>query len=249
MEIGVCCSPDTAQKYLDAGFDYVELAAAPLARDPDALKGLGAPVTNVFFPGSISLYTPVPAYRAHAETVISRAAASGVQLMVLGSGASRRAPEGLSLEAAEHRFIAIAAELDGIARARGLRIVPESLTKDETNVGNDLPSLARALRDLGVGFTADAYHVLKEWERLPTSGREDPGQQRFWREQLPFAPSHVHFASLKGRVLEHNDPHLYAFFQRLRELDYDARASFEGDPSQWDPSEMLAAIRGLAERG
>ncbi len=246
VRFGICCSPDQAVRFAGSGFDYVELPAVTLAQDPQAFAGLPVPVTNVFFPGSIKLYgEDREAYLAHARTVIPRAAEAGVRIMVLGSGASRKAPEGMDISVAESAFIDVAVELNEVARAHGVRIAPESLGREETNVGNDLGNLARSLRDRGLGYTADAYHVLREWRASDSSSAAPSAEM--WRDQLPFAPTHVHFASERARTLEPGDPHLTGFFQRLREVGYDGRVSFEGDTAGMAPGEILREARRLAE--
>jgi sugar phosphate isomerase/epimerase len=214
-----------------------------LAGDQNAFAGLTVPVTNVFFPGSIKLFGPEKTpYLEYARMVIARAAAAGVRLMVLGSGASRTAPAGLDPLESEAQFVSIAEELDGIAQSHGMRIAPESLGREETNVGTDLGRLARALNERGVGYTADAFHVLREWRKESS----DPAPSTdFWREKLPFPPSHVHFASERARTLEPDDPHLVGFFSRLRELGYDGRVSFEGELGGMGPGELLDRARQL----
>ena len=138
--------------------------------------------------------------------------------MVLGSGAVRNAahpgPE------AEARFIELAAELDRYAQTLGLRLAPESLNPTETNVGNSLPEMAKALRAAGAPYTADSYHAFVE------AGSHEGGEA-FWREQMPFAPIHVHFAPWDRAVPTGDEPCLTSFFARLRELGYDERASLE----------------------
>ena len=206
MRLGLCCAPNEGPAALAAGYDYVEYPAG--SSEPSE-------ATNLFFPPDVRLYED-GAFRG--IPIIEAAARRGVKVMVLGSGGVRRAPEGMV--DAEARFVEIATELDRFARTVGVRVAPESLNPNETNVGNSLPDLARALSVDGAPYTADSYHALVE-----TDTRD--ADLEFWREQVPFAPLHVHFAPFDRRVPSEDDPTLRAFFARLRELGYDDRASLE----------------------
>lgn len=206
MRLGLCCRPEEGPQALALGYDYVEYPAS--AAEPSE-------ATNLFFPGDVRLYEDgISAGRA----IVEAAAGRGVRIMVLGSGGVRRAPEGMM--DAEARFVRLAAELDRFAQTLGLRVAPESLNATETNVGNSLPDLARALAEEGAPYTADAYHALVE------TGTENADLD-FWREQMPFGPLHVHFAARDRSVPQPDDAALRAFFARLRELGYEGRASLE----------------------
>ena len=205
-----------------AGYDYVEYPASSV--EPSE-------ATNLFFPPETRLYEE--GLRKGIE-IVEAAAKRGVAIMVLGSGGVRRAPEGTV--DADRRFVAIAAELDRFARTLGLRVAPESLNPGETNVGNSLPELARALAAEGAPFTADSYHALVERDVRDAD-------LDFWREQIPLAPLHAHFAPFDRSVPTPDDASLRAFFARLRELGYDGRASLEchrdGVP---DPAPLRALL-------
>jgi D-psicose/D-tagatose/L-ribulose 3-epimerase len=206
MRLGLCCGPSEGPAALAAGYDYVEYPAA--ANEPSE-------TTNLFFPPDVRLYEEG---LKRGIPIVEAAAGRGVRVMVLGSGGVRRAPAGM--DDAEARFVEIAAELDRFARTLGLRVAPESLNPAETNVGTSLPDLARALAASGAPYTADSYHALVE-----TGSPE--ADLAFWREQIPLAPLHVHFAPLDRSVPRGDEPSLRSFFARLRELGYDGRASLE----------------------
>jgi sugar phosphate isomerase/epimerase len=212
---------------LDAGFDFIELGATGFEGesedwDPRPFEGLPVEATNLFFPGHFRLVgQDATDYLPYAQRTIERAASLGVQTMVVGSGGARRAPEGVDGETA---FVNVCARLSEIALARGVAIAPESLNRRETNVGTDLRSLALALQAVQTGYTADAYHVLTEWD---LDGRV-LSLEELWREQLPFSPTHVHIAELSKR--EHpqsSDETLQEFACRLQDLAYDGRICLE----------------------
>lgn len=237
MKFGICCGIDSAHQALDLGAEYIELGAVAfngLEPDWDPLPFVGLPIetTNVFFPGAIKLFgderTP---YEEYAKRAIARAAEVGVKIMVVGSGVSRRAPEGSDAPTMDAEFADIVANMQRIASPYGIAMAPESLTRLETNVGNDLGRLARLLKERGVAFTADSFHVLKEWEfdtEGEGSGTRDGGPSAaHWEDQIPFAPAHIHIGDLPRNYPKAADPMMQGFANRIKELGYDGRISLE----------------------
>lgn len=235
MKYGLCCSPDVAQKAVELGVDYVEVGAVGFnGLEPtwnrSAYEGLPIETTNVFFPGAIKLFgdnrTP---YEDYAKRTVERAAEIGVKVMVIGSGGSRTAPDGYDPVLAEEEFVDVVATVQQIAKPYGIVVAPESLTRLETNVGNDLGRLARALNARGLAYTADSFHVLKEWafdlgiEPAPVEG---PSESH-WRDQIPHAPAHIHIGDLPRNAPRADDPMMQGFARRIKELGYDARISLE----------------------
>lgn len=229
MRIGLCTGIENASVALGAGFDYVEVSTSALASQvdfaPQNYREARAEASNLFFPSDIRLNgSSATPYREYMERAIARAAEAGISVMVIGSAGARSAPEGVPIDAAFRRFIEVAAEAQAIASGYGIHIAPESLNRSETNVANDLPFLAADLHTVGVGYTADAYHVLYEWSADGGSGVPDA---EFWERQLPFAPTHVHIANLERQAPEGDDPMLLGFIARLQDLGYQGRVSLE----------------------
>ena len=204
MRLGLCCTPSEGPQALALGYDYVEYPAN--AKEPSE-------ATNLFFPGDVRLYGPGADGLERGKAIVEAGAARGVQIMVLGSGGVRKGGP-------EKEFYDLAAALDRHAQTLGLRLAPESLNPEETDVATRLPDMARELEKRGAPYTADSYHALVE-ANTPDGGPE------FWREQLPFAPIHVHFAPFDRSVPTGEEESLKTFFARLRELGYDGRASLE----------------------
>ncbi len=244
IRFGVCCGIDDAEVVLGAGFDYVELGANNLSDDVGKYRGLPVEATNLFFPGSVKMFgSEATPYLELAKATVDRAAKVGVQTMVIGSGASRKAPEGTDLEWAEREFILAVAVIAEHAKKYGIPIAPESLNRTETNVGNDLGCLARGLRHAGVGYTADSFHVLYEWNAEPHA--EEFPSKSHWEEQVPFLPTHVHIADLPRFAPKPGDPMVEGFAARLLELGYDGRVSLEYRRGDDFPAEMRQAVRDL----
>jgi len=226
MKFGVCTGLEDATAILEAGFDYVELGASAFNGlsddwDPAPYAGLPIGATNLFFDSRIKLFGPEKTpYLDYAKRTVERGASLSVPIMVIGSGGSRRSPDGSNQDGA---FFDIVAQISEYARTLGISLAPESLNRTETNVGNDLRGLALGLKERGVGYTADSYHVLFEWD---ADGRTaDLGET--WREQLPFAPTHVHIADLPRLGVDADDAMLRGFAARLAEFGYDGSVSLE----------------------
>jgi sugar phosphate isomerase/epimerase len=214
-----------AREALDVGFDYVELGASSLLDNRAGYAEIRPEATNLFFRGDMRLHgVDHHDYLSYAREVVSAAAEVGVRVMVIGSGAARKAPDGFDIEEAEGAFLRIAAEIAEIAEPLGIVIAPESLNRSETNVGNDLGRLATELRTLQVAYTADSYHVISEWV---FEGNEAPVPIDHWRDQIPFLPAHVHIGGRDRVDPLPDDPDLQGFVKRLYELGYDGRLSLE----------------------
>jgi sugar phosphate isomerase/epimerase len=100
--------------------------------------------------------------------------------------------------------------------------------------------MAWALRQRGLNYTADSYHVLRECFH----DRVEPD----WSRQLPFAPTHVHFADLPRNVPSLDDEAVLGFLRRLKELEYDSRISFEGSLGEFDFATTVTRLRALWEK-
>ena len=244
MRFGVCCALEDADTVLDAGFDYIEIGANTLTDDPGRYAGLPIQATNLFFPSSIRLFGPeATPYLEVARQTVDRAARIGVETMVIGSGASRNAPDGTDRGIAETEFLLVAAAVQNHAKQYGITIAPESLNRTETNIGNDLGCLAEGMKYAGVGYTADSYHVLYEWH-ADFPGEAYPTDE-YWQIQIPFLPTHVHIADLPRFVPKSDDPMVQGFASRLLELGYTGRVSLEYRRGTDFSGELRAALGDL----
>lgn len=233
LELGLCCGPDACEEAMAAGFDYVELPAWMLAGGAD-YSGMPVGATNLFFSGPLSLWKDPEACRAHARLVIGRAVEQGIKLMVIGSGGVRRALDGEDSAPRESEFCDFVAEMQ--AEFPAVTLAPESLNRDETNVGNDYNPLAQALKERGCGVTLDAFHSAKE-----------PGFAG-WDGFIQVLPNHLHISSRKRDMPDRDDEFLLELFRNLAEMGYQGRASYEG---AWNLSlnecrENLAALAAKA---
>lgn len=219
MRFGICGSPDELSLARAAGFDYVEYWGSTVFGGETKLVNT-AEASNGFFPGNVSLFGESPIdWRSYAERTIRNGADAGVKVMVVGSGNQRRHP-GASGDA---EFLEIVKELSRIGKSVGVDVAPESLNRLETNVFCSLKEMAETLGANRLPYVADSYHELKEWEFDGVT----PGIDA-WRRSLPFAPVHVHIGNVTRDDVNPDDPALIAFKDRLRELEYDGRITYEG---------------------
>lgn len=125
---------------------------------------------NVLFPGSLKLVGPqVNENRVlgYVDTVFYRAKQAGIPLIVLGSGGSRRLPEGYDSQQAKAEFAILCRKLAQVAQKHGVTIALESLNRGETNFLNTLQEAAEVVAKVNhphFRLNADIYHMAKENE-------------------------------------------------------------------------------------
>ncbi|MFC4210219.1 sugar phosphate isomerase/epimerase family protein [Pedobacter lithocola] len=125
---------------------------------------------NLFFPGTLKIAGPdIDEKRvlAYADSVLNRAGQAGVKIIVLGSGGSRRIPEGYDLQKAETGFINLSKKLGAAARKYNVTIVLENLETTETNFITSLKSAAsivKKVNDPNFRLNADIFHMMREGE-------------------------------------------------------------------------------------
>ncbi len=253
MKFGICTGIPHAATMLEVGYDFVELPAQLLKGsehfvDLKKLEGISS-VMNYFFPGTIKLFETDPTeIREYCHRVLERAGGLGVKLLVVGSGASRHAPDGKNHEEALEDFADLCGEIQKLAKKYGILIAPENLYQKETNVGNDLGVLARVLKKRGVGFTADSFHLLAEWDAEGREGGRTVPSETFWKEQIPYLPDHVQVADFPSRSApKGSDLMIQGFIKRLKKLGYKGRVSLEckiGD-FKTEPKAALKELKAL----
>jgi sugar phosphate isomerase/epimerase len=125
---------------------------------------------NIFLPGRLKVVGPAADERAilaYADTVFRRVRAAGVNMIIFGSGGSRRVPEGFDHKQARQQFISISKQLARQARQYDIQIVLENLNHTETNFLNkfsEVIEVARAVNEPNFRICVDIYHMLMEGE-------------------------------------------------------------------------------------
>jgi D-psicose/D-tagatose/L-ribulose 3-epimerase len=216
----------------DVGYDFVEFTVGMVdeavseeeyASICSAVTDAGIPVLafNCFIPGRLKIAGPeadLDALRRYVEIALRRVASIGASIVVFGSGAARRVPDGWPMESAREqikRFVEMAGE---VASTNGVTIAIEHLNRGETNFGNSLASTTALAREIGlpsVRVLADLYHLDKEGESL-ASVREAGSLL-----------VHTHVADTGRLYPGSGNADLAGFVQTLKDIQYDAGISVE----------------------
>jgi sugar phosphate isomerase/epimerase len=179
---------------------------------------------NVFFPGTIKIAGPeVDETRvlSYADTVLSRAQKAGLTFIVLGSGGSRRIPDGYDAQKAKTEFIQLCKKLAEVAAKYKIIIALEGLQSVETNFLNtvkDAGEIVRGVDHPNFRLNADIFHMMRE--------NESPQSIIDYADVL----AHCEIAekqtrSLPGVVGDDFKPYLRA----LRKANYHGKIFIEGN--------------------
>jgi sugar phosphate isomerase/epimerase len=233
VKVGYCTGLKNLEAAKAAGFDYVELSATEIAGLSDAdfatasarIKALGisTPAANLFLPATLKVTGPdvhADAQMAHVHKALTRLATLGTEIVVFGSGGSRRVPDGFPREDALRQLVDFGRRVAREARANGITIAIEPLRTQETNIINTAAEgldLVNAIGDPNFQLMIDFYHLASE--------HEDPAIVLKARDHI----RHLHMANPQGRVFPQAwDEFDYApFFANLRAIGYDKRISVE----------------------
>ncbi|HUS46862.1 MAG TPA: sugar phosphate isomerase/epimerase family protein, partial [Phycisphaerae bacterium] len=181
MRIGVCTAVGNVKRAVK-GLDFIETTVGALLcpREDDSVfqdKLLAArasllPVeaVNCFLPGDLKCTGPAvdaAALDEYVSVACERAAQAGIQIIVFGSGGSRRVPEGFAAAQAADQLVHNMKRWGPIAEAAAVTIVLEPLNKGECNIVNSVSEGAELVRRVGhpsIRLLADTYHMTKEGE-------------------------------------------------------------------------------------
>ena len=259
MKIGCCVNmvatqPDgTGIEFVERlsrfGYDYVELPLAEMMALSEeefqvlsqSLKQSGIPceTCNNFFPKTVRLTganVDLPAVLDYTERAFTRAEASGVSIVVFGSGSAKNVPQGFPMEEGCRQVVTLLRCLSPIAQKHHITIVIEPLRKAECNLINTFAEGCRLAEDVGseyenIRVLVDFYHLSEEKEPVEHLLRQGEEYLR-----------HVHFACSHGRRYpERADEDNYQpFLDALKAIGYDARVSVEAYTQDFDRCAPLA---------
>jgi len=253
MRIGVCTSPENVARAVD-GLSFVEPTVAGLlcpaekeavfAERLAAAKAAAVPVeaVNCLLPGGLKTTGPevdFEAVAAYIEVVCRRARQVGAEMIVFGSGGSRRVPEGFDRGRASAQLVEHLKRWGPIAAEHDVIFVVEPLNKAETNIVNTVDEgaeLTRRADHPNVRLLADTYHMARD---------DDPAEAIRRAGELIV---HVHCAEAVGRVpvgfgREDHRP----YFRALKDIAYDGRVAIEANWKDF-PKELPKAVTELREQ-
>jgi D-psicose/D-tagatose/L-ribulose 3-epimerase len=234
MKLGCCTSLDHISQLREAGISCIELNANSVeALSQEAFetlchtlsqeKTIAADSANCLFPGSaVPLFqdTGLKETEAYLKRLLPRLGRLGIKYLVFGSGAYRKAPEGLSQNDIKNTVCAFLTLLCKMAAQQNISIVIEPLNQSETNVINTTSEAIPYLDELklpNLFLLVDLYHFEREGEALSKI------------EEYASVLRHVHIANPDGRgVPSLKDQYDYTeFFRRLRKIGYQGIVSLE----------------------
>lgn len=241
MRFSICCAPNALgepKRLLDvlveAGADYLDWSAGALMAGerefeqlrvllqdaplrPEAFLGFLPPTQRITGPN-----VRLDGVLEYASEVLRRARALGGEIMVLGSSAARRVPQGFDPGVAREQFIEFCRELGPRADEIGVTITIEPLNRSEDNLLTHLEQGTQIVDEVGqarIQLVADYHHLFVENEPL----RNITAAGKRIR--------HAHIAD-RGRAApgyaSGGEADLRGFFAALRSADYNARCSCEG---------------------
>ena len=104
---------------------------------------------------------------SYADTVLSRAQKAGLSFIVLGSGGSRRLPDGYDTQKAKNDFIQLCKKLAVVAAKYKIIIALEGLQSIETNFLNTVKAAGEIVKGVdhsNFRLNADIFHMMRENE-------------------------------------------------------------------------------------
>lgn len=197
---------------------------------------------NSFIPGDLKSVGPEhhqAAVLEYAEKVFQRAQKADVEVIVFGSGSSRRIPEGFGKEEAVKQFVALGKKMAPLAQKYGIMICLENLNSTETNMINTFEEayqVAKAIDHPNFRLTVDIYHMLKE--------NESPAVILDAADYI----YHCDLAEKEGRTapgVQGDD--FRPFFKALNDIGYKGKVAIE---CRWDDmdKELPSAVKTVREQ-
>ena len=247
MKIGVCAGAQDAARVKASGCDYIEMNFTGLARASEAefaqtrqalaQAGLRCEALNCFIPGEFKLCSPELDREALAEFLslgFERAKALGAEVVVFGSGAARKLPEGVAKPEGWQTLAPLCRLAGDFAAQTGIAIAIEPLCYAEDNAVNTVReglSLMRLANHPNVRLLADMYHMGvngEDYQDILQAGAD---------------LRHCHIARPAGRVYPlPGDGYDYApFFAALRGVGYAGRISIEAKAPN-GPEDLAASV-------
>lgn len=222
-----------------SGFLIPEKSEEEFAKNKEYAANCVVPVktANGFYPSTIKFVGPdADIERAvnYGNIAIRRAAEIGIETLVLGSGGSRKIPEGWTKEQAEEQFVNL---LKGIAPAcekYGVRIAIEPLQRSECNFVNTVREGADIARRTGsdnICVLADIFHMTRVGEG--PDGIVDSADKLI----------HCHIAENEERTapgMKGDD--FTPYFRALKQIKYTGRISFE---CSWGPDQKVQLPKSM----
>jgi len=245
MKLGFCTGMDGLSLAVKAGCDYVETSFTSVARMSDdefaafekavAATGLKVEAMNGFIPGDYPLCT-LEDYSGVLEYVrggMQRGQKLGTQVVVFGSGAARRIPEGMDKAEALKKLAVFLGKAADIAAEYGIRIAVEPLCYAECNAVNTVLegwNLARSSGEKAMDL-ADLYHM----------GQNGEDMNDIVKVGKDLIHCHIGRPGTRKYPMENDGYDYKPFFSALKAIGYEGRISVEAGYIN-SPEDIIASI-------
>lgn len=253
MRFGLCTTIDNIHLIGKLGYDFIEPRVTSIVEMnevefKEALRLVNqayikCETFNVLLPSEIVLVGDrfnKEKLTSYLHRAFERVIQLGGQTIVLGSGGSRRVPEGVDLEEGRRQLMSSVSIIGEVAQEYNLTITLEPLNKKETNIITTVPegiSFVNELNHPSVKLLADFYHMRMENESFDCI------------KSAGSIVQHVHIAKSRGRTYLYSiDEDMYKdFFAVLADVGYDGRVSVEGGTSdlEKDGEATLEVLKSL----
>lgn len=191
---------------------------ATFAQRLNIVRSLEKPVyaANRFLPPDLRIVGPevnTPRLKRWAETVMARAEQVGLKILVWGSGATRKVPEGWSREQAREQFLDAVRMVAPMAERHGVTIVIEPVCRHDSNFIMSLADgadIVETVNHPSVRLLADFWHMIHE--------NEPPTEIERFASMI----EHVHLSELgldRGEPGRRGDD-LRAYLRALKNIGY-----------------------------
>lgn len=227
--------------FVEANFQFIrEMTDEEFGTLRQAVKDTGVTVAgmNCFASSEtrILLWTDAEA-EAYFESGVKRAKPLGLEYVVIGSGGSRRIPEGMTREEGLARLASLLRLFGDIAERYGIEIFIEPLRHHETDVINTVPeavALCKQVNHPRVSCLADFYHMAMVEEPI-----SDLVQAK---DHL----RHIHIALAPDRTIPllKDKEKVRDMAQMLKAIGYTGRIVLEGGGKP----DMDTALREFSEQ-
>ena len=211
--------------------EYIELAKE---------KGISYEAAKNLLPGEMPITVDNPDYdkiSKYLDVIFSRAQKMGISVVVLGSGAARDYPEGVTYEQAMERLVYFLKNyMVPACEKYDLVCALENLSFNESNILNTIDEsyeVVKAVDSDRIKILVDFYHF---------------GRNRDSFDSIRKAKAHIvhtHFASVANDRIypAPNDGDNYKeWIDLLREIGYTGRLSFEAHEAEGDSFEEVSKI-------
>ena len=256
MKLGICESIENAVLLKETGDSYIELNIGQIAQKPEKeyqeLKktvkesGLNCYAYNCLFPVGfhvIGKEIDKKANQEHLEKALFRAKDLGGEIIVFGSGHSRKIPEGFGRSQAEGQLIAFLELLAKLAEKNNIVIVLEPLPSKATNIvntGGEGLKFVKQVNHPRIRLLIDYWHMNTE--------KENPDiVLEAGKDYL----KHVHIANPNGGIypLRTDEVDYAGFIERLKKIGYQGGISIEaGTKNIWkDAKNSFAFLSPLCK--